>query len=83
MVRWLLVLMLSATFTTLSPSWPGCGVARADHVQCCRYCSKGKACGNTCIARNRTCRVGHGCACDANIRSDDIALVPLGEPLPQ
>jgi hypothetical protein len=31
---------------------------------CCRICTTGKACGNSCIARNRTCRVGVGCACD-------------------
>lgn len=30
---------------------------------CCKYCSKGKPCGDTCIARNRTCHVGGGCAC--------------------
>jgi hypothetical protein len=33
--------------------------------QCCKICSKGKACGNTCIARDKVCRVGPGCACDA------------------
>jgi hypothetical protein len=31
---------------------------------CCRYCTKGKACGNTCIARSKTCHKGPGCACD-------------------
>ncbi|WP_152629551.1 hypothetical protein [Haliangium ochraceum] len=31
---------------------------------CCRVCSRGKACGDSCIARNRTCRRGPGCACD-------------------
>lgn len=31
---------------------------------CCRICRTGKACGNSCIARNRTCRVGPGCACN-------------------
>lgn len=31
---------------------------------CCRMCSKGKACGNTCIARSKTCHVPRGCACD-------------------
>lgn len=31
--------------------------------ECCRYCDVGKPCGNTCIARNKTCRVGRGCAC--------------------
>ena len=30
---------------------------------CCKYCSKGKPCGDTCIARNRTFHVGGGCAC--------------------
>ena len=32
---------------------------------CCRVCSRGKACGNSCIARDRTCHRGVGCACDA------------------
>jgi hypothetical protein len=31
---------------------------------CCRYCSKGKACGNSCIAASKTCHQGLGCACD-------------------
>lgn len=31
---------------------------------CCRVCTNGKACGNSCIARNRTCRQPPGCACD-------------------
>ena len=31
---------------------------------CCKYCSKGKACGDTCISRSYTCRVGPGCACN-------------------
>ena len=31
---------------------------------CCKYCSKGKACGNTCISRSYTCHVGLGCACN-------------------
>lgn len=31
---------------------------------CCKICSKGKACGNTCIAREKACHVGPGCACD-------------------
>ena len=33
--------------------------------QCCKVCSKGKACGNTCISRSYTCHKGRGCACDA------------------
>lgn len=35
-----------------------CGVR-----DCCKYCVKGKACGNTCIERADTCHVGCGCAC--------------------
>ncbi len=31
---------------------------------CCKVCRKGKACGDSCIARDKTCRVGPGCACD-------------------
>lgn len=30
---------------------------------CCKYCSTGIPCGDTCIAANRTCRKGRGCAC--------------------
>ena len=33
---------------------------------CCKICRKGKACGNSCIARWKTCRKPPGCACDAN-----------------
>ena len=32
--------------------------------QCCN-CSKGKACGNSCIRADYTCRKGRGCACDS------------------
>lgn len=31
---------------------------------CCRVCKKGKACGDSCIARDKTCRKGRGCACN-------------------
>src|SRR5579864_3262426 len=31
---------------------------------CCKICTVGKACGNTCISRDKTCHVGPGCACD-------------------
>jgi hypothetical protein len=35
--------------------------------QCCKVCSTGQACGNSCISRSYTCHVGRGCACN---RSD-------------
>lgn len=33
--------------------------------KCCKVCSAGKACGDSCISRRYTCRKGRGCACDA------------------
>jgi len=33
-------------------------------LACCKVCSVGKACGDTCISRDKTCHVGPGCACD-------------------
>lgn len=33
--------------------------------ECCKVCSKGQACGNTCISRSKNCHKGRGCACDA------------------
>lgn len=30
---------------------------------CCKVCKKGKPCGNSCIAANKTCRQPPGCAC--------------------
>lgn len=32
---------------------------------CCKICTKGKACGDTCIRASYTCHKGRGCACDA------------------
>lgn len=31
---------------------------------CCKICSKGKACGDSCISRSYQCHKGAGCACD-------------------
>ncbi len=31
---------------------------------CCKQCSTGKACGNSCISRAKACHKGSGCACD-------------------
>ncbi|KKO07645.1 hypothetical protein LCGC14_0056010 [marine sediment metagenome] len=31
---------------------------------CCKTCSKGKACGDSCISRSYTCHRPRGCACD-------------------
>ena len=34
------------------------------HTFCCKICRKGKACGNSCISRAKTCHKPRGCACD-------------------
>jgi hypothetical protein len=31
---------------------------------CCKVCSAGKACGDSCISRSKRCHKGGGCACD-------------------
>ena len=31
---------------------------------CCRVCTTGKACGDSCISRSKTCHKGAGCACN-------------------
>lgn len=42
---------------------PLCGTAYA--ASCCKICRAGKACGDSCISRNKVCRKGKGCACNA------------------
>lgn len=32
--------------------------------ECCKVCHKGKACGDSCISRDRECHKPPGCACD-------------------
>ena len=32
--------------------------------RCCKICSTGKACGDSCISRDKTCHKGRGCACN-------------------
>jgi hypothetical protein len=34
--------------------------------QCCRICTKGKACGDSCINVSFTCHKGRGCSCNAD-----------------
>lgn len=44
---------------------------------CCKICRKGKACGDTCISRNKTCHVGPGCACNgAPLGADWLSFSP-------
>lgn len=36
---------------------------RAAADRCCKVCSKGKPCGDTCIAQDKNCHLPPGCAC--------------------
>lgn len=47
------------SFPDAEPAW-----STPNTRTCCKYCSTGKACGNSCIARWKTCHKGRGCACD-------------------
>lgn len=40
---------------------PAMPVRSAD--SCCKHCSKGQPCGDSCIAKDKQCRKGKGCAC--------------------
>ncbi len=48
-----------ATVSCASPVYAASGFAA-----CCKVCKKGKACGDSCIARDKECHKGEGCACD-------------------
>lgn len=43
----------------------GLASALCANAACCKICRKGKACGNTCSAADKTCHTTSGCACDA------------------
>ncbi len=34
------------------------------NMYCCKICTKGKACGDTCISKSYTCHQPPGCACN-------------------
>lgn len=42
------------------PALQGCGGGDS----CCRVCSTGKACGDSCIPTSQTCSQPTGCACN-------------------
>lgn len=58
----LLVLLL----TSAVPATTACSdtATGPGNSQCCKVCTTGKACGNSCIAKNKNCTKGAGCACN-------------------
>ena len=58
----ILVAFALSTLTLTGAAAPVCGTAYA--AACCKVCKAGKACGDSCIARDKACKKGRGCACD-------------------
>lgn len=59
----------------LAPAAPSPPPQQQTQRTCCRVCSAGKACGNSCISRSKTCHQGAGCACQG-VSPDDPLRVP-------
>lgn len=52
---------------TMGPAGISCSseaFAASAWSSCCKVCKKGKACGDSCIAADKTCNKGKGCACN-------------------
>jgi hypothetical protein len=41
----------------------GFGADSQSQTSCCKVCTNGQACGNSCVSWSKTCRKGAGCAC--------------------
>ncbi len=52
-----ILLILICTFLSM--------VSCGEEETCCKTCSTGKACGDSCISTDKSCDVGPGCACDS------------------
>jgi hypothetical protein len=53
-----------STFTSDSKIAGTAGIDAPSPMSCCKVCTKGKACGNSCIAADKNCHQPPGCACD-------------------
>lgn len=62
MVRIALIAFLMSLAVTAAPAC----LVTAQYAGCCKVCSVGKACGDSCINAAYTCHKGPGCACDAS-----------------
>lgn len=61
-MRALLTALALAAMVPVGAAAPLCGAAFAQ--ACCKICKAGKACGNSCISRDKKCHQPPGCACD-------------------
>jgi hypothetical protein len=44
------------------------GLSACPDEDCCVVCDSGKACGDSCIAKDKTCYAGAGCACNGGLK---------------
>lgn len=66
MLRVVLLPVFAVMILTLGSIGCGRTSIQAQYYGCCKVCTVGKACGDTCIAAWKTCWVGPGCACDGS-----------------
>jgi len=59
----ILTALALATASLSVSAAPMCGTAFAA-TGCCKTCKAGKACGDSCISRDKECKKGKGCACN-------------------
>lgn len=55
---------MDAPVALSKPNWLHSANDPDQSPACCKICTTGKACGDTCISRDKICHVGHECACD-------------------
>ena len=66
-VRMKLAILVAAATLTIGPPGISCASpawAASGYAACCKVCSKGKACGDSCIVCDKACHKGKGCACN-------------------
>lgn len=59
-----LVRIIPFLFLLSGAASAACADATGPRGGCCKVCRTGKACGDTCIARDQTCNTPAGCACN-------------------
>ena len=62
-------LLIPALLSIVFAAGPTCSVTSrvtGQYYGCCKICTVGKACGDSCINAAYTCHKGAGCACDAS-----------------
>jgi hypothetical protein len=55
----------------------GISFAEIETLGCCKICTSGKACGDSCINASYNCYKGSGCACNAPISMPQPTATPV------